>query len=73
MLLTHNTMQIGHQKDAFNWDKTMLLGCKPILLAKKTQVFILFAYRFFLNWKFVSAVFRTFFGKKSRRYTYYNV
>lgn len=73
MLLPHNTMQIGHQKDAFNWEKTMLLGCKPILLAKKTQVFILFAYRFFLNWKFVSAVFRAFFGKKRRRYTYYNV
>lgn len=47
MLLPHNTMQIGHQKDAINWEKTMLLGCKPIFLAEKSQVYILFAYRFF--------------------------
>ena len=71
MLLPHNTMQIGHQKDAINWEKAMLLECKPIFLAKKTQVYILFAYRFFLNWKYDSAVFRIFFGKKRRRYACY--
>lgn len=49
MLLPHHTMQIGHQKDAINWEKTMFLRCKPIFLAKKTQVYILFAYRFFLK------------------------
>lgn len=49
MLLPDNNLQIGHQKDAINWEKTMLLGCKPIFLAKKSQVYILFAYRFFLN------------------------
>ncbi len=49
MLLPHNTMQIGHQKDAINWEKNMLLGCKPIFLAEKSHVYILFAYQFFLN------------------------
>ena len=49
MLLPDNNLQIGHQKDAINWEKAMLLGRKPIFLANKTQVYILFAYRFFLN------------------------
>lgn len=71
MLLPNNTMQIGHQKDAINWEKAMLLGRKPIFLANKTQVYILFAYRFFLDWKFVSTVLVLFFGKKRRRYTCY--
>ena len=51
MLLPHNSLQIGHQKDAINWEKTMLLGCKPIFLAEKSQVYILFAYRFFSKMK----------------------
>lgn len=49
MLLPHNTIQIGHQKDAFSWEKTMLLGCKPIFLAEKSQVYILFTQRFFID------------------------
>lgn len=49
MLLPHNTMQIGRQKDAINWEKNMLLGCKPIFLAKKSQVYILFTQRFFID------------------------
>ena len=69
MLLHHNTIQIGHQRGAINCGKPMLLGLEPIFLAEKSQVYILFAYRFFLSWKFVSAVFRAFFGKKRRRYT----
>lgn len=73
MLLPDNNLQIGHQKDAINWEKAMLLAWKPIFLAEKSQVYILFVYRFFLSWKFVSAVFRAFFCKKRRRYTYYNV
>ena len=73
MLLPDNNLQIGHQKDAINWEKAMLLALKLIFLAKNSQVYILFTQRFFLNWKFVSAVFSAFFGKKRRRYTYYNV
>ena len=71
MLLPDNNLQIGHQKDAFNWERAMRLGCKPIFLAEKSQVYILFIDRFFLDWKFISTVLVLFFGKKRRRYTCY--
>lgn len=73
MLLPDNNLRIGCQRDALDEGRPMLLGYGPIFLARKSQVYILFAYRFFLNWKFVSAVFRAFFGKRRRPYTYYNV
>lgn len=49
MLLPDNNLQIGHQIGAINCGKPMLLGLEPIFLAKKSQVYILFAYQFFLN------------------------
>lgn len=73
MLLLDNNLRIGYQTDALDEGRPMLLGYGPIFLARNSQVYILFAYRFFLNWKFVSAVFRAFFGKKRRRYAYCNV